>query len=740
MTGLAMHAIGASLRRVDGRVKLTGAAPYTADRDLPGMVHAYGVFSTVASGRIIEIDTTDARRTPGLIDVLHHGHCPRLYRVPKAAISATTILTAAITDEHRLPFEDDTVHYAGQLVALVVADTYEHAREAAIRVNVTYESGRAIANLEQGLAAGGACDGGLGHARGTPEAAFDASAPKVDALYHTPVETHNPIELSATVAWWEDGDLGVYEASQGVVVHRNTLAQIFGLTPERVTVEAPFIGSGFGCKLFLWPHSVAACAASLMVGRPVKLVVPRGQMFTATGQRPETRQRLRLSADAGGKLTSIRHDSINTTSFVEQYVENCGGMTPSLYSCPNVRVTHHTTEVHRGAPTSMRAPGAAPGLFALESAIDELAAECGVDPLRFRLDNISTRDEAANLPWSSNHLREAIEQGALKFGWTKRDPRVGSMVVGNEIAGYGMAVCCWDAWRTPAEARVQLKSDGTASVTCAIQDIGTGTYTIAAQTVSTLTGLPVERIEVRLGDSSYPAAPVSGGSWATASVLPAIAEATRHAIGQLRAFATQDGAPFASVDPETLRMDDGRLTDGSRFVDYADVLNAQRLASADGHARTGGAPQGEVSFMSFGAHFVEVRWDPGISHLRVARVLSAIDVGRVINPLTARNQVEGAIVMGIGMALFEATEYDGRNGMPGNNNYAEYAVPVHADQPEIDVMLLDYPDLAFNEFGARGIGEIGITGFPAAIANAVYHATGKRIRDLPITKEKLMEL
>ncbi|WP_420997284.1 xanthine dehydrogenase family protein molybdopterin-binding subunit [Cupriavidus sp. 30B13] len=733
------NAIGAPARRIDGKLKVTGAALYAADRNLPGMLHAYGVFSTIASGRVTGIDTAQARRVPGVVDILHHDRFLHLYRAPKSPISPATILTAAITDEHRLPFEDADVHYAGQFVALVVADTFEHAREAAYRVKVTYAAGKAVANLDQGLAAGSLRDGGRGHARGTPAPAFDAAAAKVDAVYHTPVETHTPMEMHASVAWWEDGDLHLYEASQGVVVHRNTLAQIFGLTPERVTVEAPFIGSGFGCKLFLWPHSVAACAAAKMTGRPVKLVVPRAQMFTTTGQRPETKQRIRLSAGADGKITSIRHESINTTSFIDQYVENCGGMTASLYSCPNVLVSHHTIEVHRGAPTSMRAPGAAPGLFALESAVDELALACRADPVQFRLANISARDESMNLPWSSNHLREAIEQGSQKFGWARRDPRVGSMVVGDEIAGYGVAVCNWDAWRTPAEARVQLRSDGTAAVICAIQDIGTGTYTIAAQTVGDLTGLPLDRIEVKLGDSSFPAAPVSGGSWATASVLPAIAEATRTAIAQLRTFATQDGAAFAGARPETLSMQNGRLTDGKRSVDYAAILNAQRFASAEGHARTGGAPTDKLSFMSFGAHFVEVRWTPDISHLRVARVVSAIDVGRVINPLTARNQVEGAIVMGVGMALFEATEYDERNGMPGNNNCAEYVMPVHADQPQIDVILLDHPDLEFNEFGARGIGEIGITGFAAAVANAVHHATGKRIRELPITMEKLMD-
>ncbi|MBY4945119.1 xanthine dehydrogenase family protein molybdopterin-binding subunit [Cupriavidus respiraculi] len=733
------QAIGASARRIDGRLKVTGAAPYTADRHLSGMLHAYGVFSTVASGRVTAIDTDEARRVPGVVDVFHHERFLPLYRAQKSPISATTILTAAITDEHRLPFEDANVYYFGQFVALVVADTFEHAREAAYRVKVSYAPGKAVANLEQGLAAGKLRDGGRGHSRGAPAPAFDAAPVKVDAVYHTPVETHTPMEMHASVAWWSGGDLHLFEASQGVVVHRNTLAQIFGLTPERVTVEAPYIGSGFGSKLFLWPHSVAACAAARLTGRPVKLVVPRAQMFTTTGQRPETKQRLRVSANADGRITSIRHESVNTTSFIEQYVENCGGMTSSVYACPNVLVSHHTIEVHRGAPTSMRAPGAAPGLFALESAIDEVALACRMDPVQFRLANISTRDESTNLPWSSNHMREAIEQGAQRFGWHKRDPRIGSMVVGSEIAGYGVAVCNWDAWKTPAEARVQLRSDGTATVVCAIQDIGTGTYTIAAQTVSELTGLPLDRIDVRLGDSSFPAAPVSGGSWATASVLPAIAQATRNAIGQLRTLATQEGGAFAGAKPDDLRLQQGRLTDGKRTVDYQSVLSAQRLASADGHARTDGAASDKVSFMSFGAHFVEVRWDPGISRLRVARVVSAIDVGRVINPLTARNQVEGAIVMGVGMALFEATEYDPRNGIPGNNNCAEYVMPVHADQPDIDVILLDYPDLQFNEFGARGIGEIGITGLAAAVANGVYHATGRRIRDLPITMEKLME-
>jgi len=622
----------------------------------------------------------------------------------------------------------------------VVADTFEHARAAAYKIKVSYSKTDAVANLEQGLKAGKLQDGSPGHARGDAAAAFDTAPHSIDATYSTPVETHNPMEMHATVASWEDGRLIVYEATQGVVAHRNSLAKIFGMIPEKVEVRAPFIGSGFGSKLWIWPHSVAACAAAKVLNRPVQLVVPRQQMFTTTGHRPETRQRMRLATDDKGKLVSVRHESINTTSFTDPYKENCGTSTKSLYSCANVLVSHKIIEVNRGTPTSMRAPGAAPGLFALESAMDEMADKVGMDPLAFRKLNVSERDESQNLPWSSNHLQECIDQAAERFGWSKRNPTPGSMKDGTEVIGYGMAACNWDAYRTPAEAQVSLRADGTAWAICGVQDIGTGTYTIVAQVVSSITGIPMDKIEVELGNSSFPPAPVSGGSWATASVLPAIAEATRQAVEQLKAFATAPKGVFAGVKPDQVSFEQGQLKSGDKVFAIADVLKAQKQANAFGEAKTGMNDTSKHSFRSFGVHFVEVRWDPGISRLRVARVVSAIDVGKVINQKTALNQVEGAIVMGVGMALFEATDYDERNGMPVNNNYAEYVVPVHADQPEIDVILLDYPDLELNEFGARGIGEIGITGLAAAVANAVSHATGKRIRDLPITLDKLMEL
>jgi len=731
--------IGIPHKRIDGRLKLTGSAQYAADHPLPGRLFAYGVYSEVASGTITNIHDETARAMPGVVAVLHHGNFAALHRAPTTPINFREMLSMGIVDEHRLPFEDDKVYYPGQFVALVVADTFEHARAAAYRVKVDYAQTDAVKSLSEGLQKSGAKKGNREHSRGDLAAGLKSGVHRVDATYTTPVETHNPMEMHATTAYWQSGRLIVYESTQGAVNHRNVLADVFDLTPDQVEVRAPFIGSGFGGKLWPWPHSVAACAAARMTNRPVQLVLPRAQMFTTVGHRPETIQHLQLATDASGKLVAIGHESFNSTSVIDAYIETCGGMTKSLYSCPNVVVAHNHSAVNRGTPTSMRAPGAAPGLFALESAIDEMALAIGMDPLAFRQLNIADTDESTNLPWSSNHLREAMTQAAERFGWNRYNPAIGSMREGDTIIGYGMAACNWEAFRVPAEARVTLRANGTALAQCGVQDIGTGTYTVVAQTVAQLTGLPVDRIEVELGSSSFPAGPVSGGSWVTASAMSAIAGATRVALTKLKGYAVADSGPFKGQNPDALAVTRGALTANRQSVPFAQVLASQKLARAEGWFHSEGADMTKYSFRSFGAHFVEVRWDPGISRLRVARVVSAIDVGKVVNPLAARNQVEGGIVMGIGMALFEAAEFDARSGLPVNNNYAEYMVPVHADQPEIEVILLDYPDYRLGEFGARGVGEIGVTGLAAAVANAVHHATGKRIRSLPITLDKLMD-
>ncbi|MES1930187.1 xanthine dehydrogenase, molybdenum binding subunit apoprotein [Salinisphaera dokdonensis CL-ES53] len=729
--------IGASKPRIDGPQKLSGQAMYAADYHLPNMAYAYGVFSTVASGTIDDIDLSQAKQMSGVIDIFHHDHFPDLYRTPSSFAQENKV------DETRLPFEDNRVYYPGQFVALVVADTFANARAAAYAVKVKYSAdAEPVATLSQALARGDKpkTDDSSGHSRGNPDNAFDSSSNQIDVTYVTPMETHNPMEMHASTASWENGDLVLHEASQGVIFARNVMSKVFGLPPERVEVRSPFIGSGFGSKLWIWPHAIAAAAASREIGRPVQLMVPRHAMFTTTGHRPPTRQQIRIGTDDNGKLTALTHDTVNTTSMTDTYVETTGSCTKSLYDCANLRVSHATIGANHGTPTSMRAPGAAPGLFALESAMDEMAEKLNMDPLEFRKANYTERDQSMDLPFSSIHLMEAFDKGAEKFGWSKRNHEVGSMRDGDEVIGWGMAACNWEALKMNCDARVSLRADGTAFASCATQDIGTGTYTIVAQAVSSITGIPIDRIEVELGDSSYPSGPVSGGSWATATTLPAIAGATRKAVEALKSYAIGDGGAFAGAKAEDLSFDDGQLADDNgKSVAYTDVLQELKLANADGEAHTPGAPQGEYSFRSFGAHFVEVRWDAGISRLRVSRVVSAIDVGQIINEKTSANQVEGAVAMGIGMALFEATDYDERSGLPINNNYAEYLVPVHADQPDdVDVILLDHPDYEFNEFGARGIGEIGITGMAAAVANAVHHATGKRVRELPIRLEELM--
>lgn len=424
--------IGAGVPRIDGPDKLAGRANYAADNLPADMAYGYGVFSTIAKGKVARIRVDEAKRMPGVIDIFHHGHFPSLYRTPSSFAQGNKV------EETRLPFEDERVYYEGQFVALVVADSFENARAAARHVEVEYASESAVANLAQGLDDNGTQAGSGNHSRGDAPGAFEDAAASIDVTYHTPVETHNPMEMHASVAYWDaQGNLTIYDASQGVVVERNALSKIFAIAPERITVHAPYIGSGFGSKLWTWPHAVATAAVAREVGRPVQLVVPRQQMFTTTGHRPETRQRMRLATDANGRLVSLRHESINTTSFTDQYVETCGSVTKSLYSCPNLTVSHATTQVNRGTPTSMRAPGAAPGLFALESAIDEMALAAGVDPVQFRLDNYAERDESQDLDFSSNHIVEATNRAAETFGWADRNPRIGSMREGREIIGYG---------------------------------------------------------------------------------------------------------------------------------------------------------------------------------------------------------------------------------------------------------------------------------------------------------------
>ncbi|WP_048306441.1 xanthine dehydrogenase family protein molybdopterin-binding subunit [Halomonas sp. PR-M31] len=723
--------IGHRTPRVDGEFKLTGQADYTVDWQVRDMLYGYPVPASIAHGTLKTLHLDTARAMPGVVDIFHHGHFPELYRASKSQVS-----------EMRLPFEDERIHYDGQYIALVVAESFEQARAAAHAVQADYdqEDGARTSLLDTDK------EGQLleseGVSRGDPEKAFDKAPVTIDHTYDIAAESHMQMEMHATLAEWRDERLIVHESSQGVVYQHKAMARIFGLPEESVEVVSHYIGSGFGNKLFMWPHAVATAGAAQMLGRPVKTILPRQQDMESGGNRPASRQRLRLGAKQDGTLLSIRHDSTTETSFVHPYVDSLGSATPSLYACDNVAISQRLLEVNHGTPCPMRAPGETSGIHALETALDELAVELGMDPLELRRRNYAKNDPASGLPWSSKHLDDCYTNAAKRFGWEKRNPTPGAMRDGDEIIGWGMATACWPAMRLSCSARVELRDDGSVMAACGTQDIGTGTYTIVAQTVAELSGVSLKDIEVRLGESTLPAGPLSGGSMVTATALPAVAAALRNAFDALKKVATGENGAFEGSDPDNLEIEAGALVDkqGKR-VSFGEILSQQKLGSVSGEGQAApGDEKNQYSFRSFGAHFVEVRWDPGISRLRVARVVSSIDIGRAINPSTARNQVEGSIVMGIGMALTEKLDYDPRDGRLINNNYADYIVPCHADMPEIDVELPDNPDYILNEFGARGVGEIGLTGIAAAIGNAVYHATGKRIREFPITLEKVMDI
>jgi xanthine dehydrogenase YagR molybdenum-binding subunit len=739
--------LGRDTLRIDGPRKVTGLAKYSSDFQFPGMLYAVPVGATIANGKLLSLDTAAAEKMPGVRAVLHRGNIGKIFRsTPAPGFDRVTL-------ERRPPFEDDTIRYWGQYIALAVAETFEVAKAAADAVRAKYskETPNVEARLEAEndpdviLAAYGPVERLQSH-RGDAAITFDKAEVKVDETYVTPAETHNPIELHSTVALWDGPILKLYDSTQGVVNLRSVLAQMFGLPKENVRVIAKFLGSGFGGKLYPWAHVPLAAAAARQVGKPVKLVVSRKMMFESVGHRARTQQRVRIGATRDGKLVSLQHDYIYHMSMLDAYHEDCGEATPFHYSVPNLRVTFGRARRNIGATADMRGPGAVPGLYATESAMNEMAERLKMDPVQFRILNEPKLDESLNLPFSSRHYVECLTVGAEKFGWSKRNPAVGSMKRDGLTLGWGMAGAAWIAGTFAAEANFELRDDGTVRVACATQDIGTGTYTILAQLASQKTGVPLNKIEVELGDSALPDGPISGGSLATSSVIPAVFKAADQAVASLMISAvTTPGSPFLGHKTDDLALEGGRVfvkAEGpAKGIPFEDLLRKgnARLVTGNGKAEmTAFDPHPKVSKHSFGCHFAEVTWQPETARLRVGRVVSVMDAGHILNPLTGRNQIQGAVVMGIGMALFEETTYDPQNGAPINSSLADYIVTVNADAPPIDVHFLDYPDKEINELGARGIGEIGLAGIAAAITDAVHHATGVRVRELPVTIEDLI--
>jgi len=728
--------------RVDGRLKVTGSARYAAEFPMSNIAHAVIVTSTVPVGRVSAIDTRAAEAVTGVIRVITHLNAPKL-PMKKVGMFGTNALSL---------MQDERVRYNGQPVALVIADTLERATDAASLVKVRYSGTRTPtldmhANKSTGYAPPPGFGGQPDSKRGNVQAGLAQAEVKVDAQYKTPIENHNPMEPHATIAAWEGGRLTVWDASQYVVGARDSLAGVFGLTPESVRVVSHFVGGGFGCKGLMWSQVPLAAMAAREVSRPVKLVLTRRQMYGPVGARPQTEQHVVLGAKRDGTLTAVRHDSVSHTSRFEDYTESCANVTRILYATPNQVTTHRVVKLDLGAPTFQRAPGEAPGTFALESAMDELALKLGMDPLELRLKNYAERDPESGRPWSSKSLRECYRVGAEKFGWARRSRTVGGMREGDVLVGHGMASATYPTYRMPASASVRLTADGAGAVRALVQtaahDLGTGAYTVMTQVAADALGLAPEQVRFELGDSRMPPSPVAGGSMTTASTGSAVHAACMAGRNKLIALAIADTAsPIRGALAAAVSAAEGRLFltgEPTKGESYAALLRRQPNGMMDVRVdSTPGAELAAYAMHAFGAVFAEVRVDRELGEIRIPRIVAAYGAGKILNAKTARSQLEGGIVWGVGMALHEETLVDRRTGRYMNADLGEYHVPVHADIGMLDVTLLDEVDPHVNPIGVKGVGEIGITGVAAAIANAVYSATGVRVRELPITLDKVM--
>jgi xanthine dehydrogenase YagR molybdenum-binding subunit len=735
-----MNGIGAPINRTDAWAKVSGAAHYTAEHQVEGLTHAVLVTSTIPSGRVLRIDDSAARELPGLLLVMTPQNAMRLPRETKDGKLQPPI-------GRRLTLlQEDEVYYNNQPIAVVVADTYEHAREAAARLRIEYERKDAVLDFEQAKQSLHPPEKVLTEdtdtERGNLHDGLLASQVRVDATYTTPTENHNPLETHATIAEWDGDRLTIHESTQYMKGVQRIIANIFGIPPENVNAICPYTGGGFGSKGSIWSHAPLTAMAAKMLGRPVKLSLDRNQMFGPVGQRPITEQRFRLGAMDDGRLMASSHDTIAWTSMIEDWIEPCGIVTRMMYESPNQETSHRLARMNLGTPTFMRAPGEATGTFALESAMDELACELNMDPLALRLKNYTERDPGKELPWSSKSLRQCYEIGAERFGWKDRNPQPRSMRQGNKLVGWGMATATYPTNRSAGECSATLRLDGSALFRSATQDLGTGTYTVMTQVAADAIGLPVEQVRFELGDSQMPEAPVSGGSTTVASVGPAV-QAAGHAL-RLKlagiALAHRD-SPLFGATADRIGVENGELyllDEPSRREAMRDIV-ARHGEPVEVTAKAEpGDEKKKYSMHAFGAVFVEVTVDEDLGEIRVPRVVGVYGVGKLMNEKTGYSQLMGGIVWGISLALFEETVIDKRNGRAVNGNLAEYHVPTNADIQGIDVQIVDEDDPHVNPLGAKGIGEIGITGVGAAIANAVYHATGKRVRDLPITLDKVL--
>ena len=727
-----MSAIGKPLDRVDGLLKVTGQARYAGEFPEVGLLHGSVVSSTVAKGRIIKLDASKALALPGVIMVLDHLNRPNIASYDEAFADAD----AADGSPFR-PLYNDRVLYSGQPLALVIADNLELARHAGSLVQIEYASEAFDTDLIAQQQHAYPSPQTPPKPRGDFQAQWRAAVVSLDLNYSTPIEHHNPMEPHAsTVLYQPDGTLHIHDKTQGPQNCQAYVQKVFGLDKSQVRIFAAFVGGAFGSGLRPQYQLPLAVMASLALKRSVRVTLTRQQMFTF-GYRPRTLQRLQVGATADGKLVALGHTATGQTSRFEDFSEHVVEWSGMLYHCNNVQLAYNLVRLDVFTPLDMRAPGAALGVIGLECAMDELACALGVDPVQLRLTNYAERNQNEDKPWSSKALRECYSEGAERFGWQRRNPEPRSMRDGRQLIGWGMAGGVWEAMQMKASAKARIDTDGKLTVSSATTDIGTGTYTVMTQIAAQASGVSVANVEFVLGDSSLPTAPLQGGSFTVSSVGTAVQQACEALAAKLLEIARQTYPVFKGA--ETVRFDDGHLHTGDVRVSLAqlvkdsgeDTLQVQVDSEPD-KKREGYATA------THSAVFVEVRVDEDLGTIKVSRVVSAIAAGRVVNPKMARSQILGGVVWGIGMALHEETQTDHHLGRFMNHSLAEYHIPVNADIGEIDVVFVEEHDEIVNALGSKGVGEIGIVGVAAAVANAVYHATGKRVRDFPITLDKVL--
>lgn len=705
--------IGDPLDRVDGRLKVTGGAKYSGEWKLPDLAYGVLVPATIAGGSVTAIDARAAQRAPGVLAVITPFNFPG---VPGFKTDAPQPVRGLKL------FNDNIVHFNGQPIALVIADTFERATHAASLVRATYQKESFDTDFHASIDKGVVPQGGRykDYVRGQADA-YKGAPVVVEQEYIQPSEMHNPMELHVTMAVWDGDDkVTVYTKSQGVIGTQRSIAGAFGLKQENVQVNSRFVGGAFGSSLRTWPHEIAAVMAARLVGRPVRLTLTREQMFTLVGYRPLTIQKIGLGATPDGQLVGITHESHSQTAGYEEFTENSVGCSRFLYASPNANTRYKVIPLNVGVPAPMRGPGEATGSFALESALDELAYALKMDPIELRLKNYADTDPERSLPWSSKYLKECYARGAERIGWSNRPGTPGSLREGDWLAGYGLGCGAFGAYRSRAMARIKMTSDGAVNIQSATSDIGPGTGTAMTLIASDLLGLPVEKITFELGNSAYPVAPTQGGSSTVSSVGSAVHDACLAFRKKCYELAGQPGDSTTPIDYTTLLR--------QHNLPYLEVTEASQ----------GGDQPQHYSMYSFSAHFCKVHVHPLTGVVRVKQLIAVVDAGRIVSHKTASSQMIGGAVGGIGMALTEEAVFDNSYGRYVNGNFADYHVPVNADIPDIEAIFIDKPDPYINPIGTKGIGEISLIGVAAAVANAVYNATGKRVRELPITPDKLV--